>query len=573
MTGQEIEAIYNRHLPEKSWWGEVPAAWNILKEGLPETADLYHLIPICARIALHITGELPRIGFSPDLSETGNFNAVLLHPRLLELNLPEVVRANVFFGHFIHQLGHIVYSRDAYQKLNCSRQQRQYLHLIEDRRIESKLTQAYPGYFQYLYAARNLGFTVALLRAEDNLRFTDLDHVRNHYLFTKVRYPELLESDVFRQRLGMHHTHLKWIDQWLGEIKDYGKLEAREVIELSKYLYTRLRLPHEPEESLFNYYSKGMANLPLEVEGTPVDIDVKVLDDLFQDLSKTLDLVPGEIPENREDGKGAKGSSETIGGGVWETEAVCGEVEASVLNEAKELAGKLRLNFLTYQARMNRQCIFYEQESGELDEDELYQASFNSQIFIEELPVPAANLEIIILLDLSGSMAEDNKLDLQKTLSLALCLAFQGNPHIRFSIYGHRVKQDSLEVVRYYEHGKKFDFKKLFSQEGRYVNADGYAIEYALGKFSSFRDHRLILVISDGMPTASPPRISPRLHVREMVRKAKRIGVDVLSIGISNFNQVDMYDEFIPYMNADIAERLVQWFRRKLEIIADGAVF
>ena len=32
---------------------------------------------------------------------------------------------------------------------------------------------------------------------------------------------------------------------------------------------------------MFNYYSRVMMNLPLEVEGAPVDIDVKILDDLF----------------------------------------------------------------------------------------------------------------------------------------------------------------------------------------------------------------------------------------------------------------------------------------------------
>jgi len=65
----------------------------------------------------------------------------------------------------------------------------------------------------------------------------------------------------------------------------------------------------------------------------------------------------------------------------------------------------------------------------------------------------------------------DNKLELQLVLSVALALAFEANPDIRFSIYGHRVKQERVEIVRFHEPGKRLEIKKLFSQEGMYVNA------------------------------------------------------------------------------------------------------
>lgn len=80
-------------------------------------------------------------------------------------------------------------------------------------------------------------------------------------------------------------------------------------------------------------------------------------------------------------------------------------------------------------------------------------------------------------------------------------------------------------------------------------------------------------MISDGTPTAAAGRTNPRIHVREMVREARRLGITVLSIGISNFEQADMYDEFIPYSGPEVATRLVQWLRRKFAHIADGATF
>lgn len=217
------------------------------------------------------------------------------------------------------------------------------------------------------------------------------------------------------------------------------------------------------------------------------------------------------------------------------------------MRRARELAAKIRLNFLTFQAKMNKACVFYEQESGDLDEDELYQVHLNPHIFIEELPAPSALLEVVIMLDLSGSMTDENKLELQLVLSVALALAFEANPDIRFSIYGHRVKQERVEIVRFHEPGKRLEIKKLFSQEGMYVNADGFAIHYATQKFRTTTQNKLLFMISDGTPTAAAGKTDPRVHVREMVREAQRNGITVLSIGISNFNQSDMYDEFIPY--------------------------
>ena len=140
---------------------------------------------------------------------------------------------------------------------------------------------------------------------------------------------------------------------------------------------------------------------------------------------------------------------------------------------------------------MNKSCVFYEQESGELDEDELYQVHFNPNVFMEELPASSAMLEVVVMLDLSGSMTDGNKLELQLVLSVALALAFNANPDIRFSIYGHRVKQERVEIVRFYEPGKRLELKKLFSQEGMYVNADGFAIAYAMQKFRARTQNKL----------------------------------------------------------------------------------
>ncbi|MDE7073587.1 MAG: VWA domain-containing protein [Odoribacter sp.] len=573
MTRDEIEGLYRRVVLERAWWGDFPEPLELLGKDFPETADIYRLMPVCARIALHVTGELPRVFFSREVNAPPNYEAVVMNPEILSLRVSEKIRSEVFFGQYIRQLGFLAYSRGVYEKYRCDFRQKHFIHLIETRRVEGRLVKAYPGYFYYLEAARRMVVTLSLLRAEQDLRFTDLDDVRYNYLAFRILYPELLEDALFRERLAPHRSRIGWIDELVDGIADFSVLEPPEVVELARRISARFLARAEDDLKMFNFYSKVMMNLPLEVEGAPVDIDVKILDDLFLDLTKSLELTPYD-EDIEGDTKGAlKRSGSPVEERYRETEAPCGMVDPQVLRRAKELAAKIRLNFLTFQAKMNKACVFYEQESGDLDEEELYQVHFNPHVFMEEMPAPSALLEVVVMLDLSGSMTDENKLELQLVLSVALALAFEANPDIRFSIYGHRVKQGRVEIVHFHEPGHRLEIKKLFSQEGMYVNADGFAIAYAMHKFRTRTQNKLLFMISDGTPTAAAGKQDPRVHVREMVREAQRLGVTVLSIGISNFNQSDMYDEFIPYAGPEVTVRLVQWLRRKFSHIADGATF
>lgn len=573
MTGQEIEELFYRDVLDRRWWGVFPDGLEVVDKDFPETSNIYQLMPVCAKIALHMAGELPRVVFSKNAYAMSRFDSVIMNPEILSMKVSEKIRSEVFFGQYIHQLGHLCFSRGRYEHFHCTYQQKYIIHLLEDRRIEGRIVQAYPGYYYYLRAARNMVYVMARIRAEKDLRFADLEDVRWNYLATKLLYPELLSDDIFVERLSSHRNRLAWMDEMLDAVKDYAVLEPHDVYDLARKISARFLSPKEEGPKMFNFYSKVMMNLPLEVEGAPVDMDVKILDDLFLDLTKSLDLTPVSDVQERQKQQGRKREGNPLSGRYRELDAQEGVVDEMVMRRAKELAAKIRLNFLTFQAKMNKSCVFYEQESGELDEDELYQVHFNSQIFLEELPAPSALLEVVVMLDLSGSMVDEHKLEMQLVLSVALAIAFDANPDIRFSIYGHRVKQERVEIVKFYEPGKRLNLKKLFSQEGMYVNADGFAIGYGMQKFRVRTQNKLLFMISDGTPTAAAGNMNPRIHVREMVREAARQGITVLSIGISNFEQSDMYDEFIPYSGPEVTMRLVQWLRRKFSNIADGATF
>lgn len=570
----EIRELYQETELDRNWWGNFGEPQNLLDKGFPETSDLYRLMPVCARISLHIAGELPYISFSREKKVFGDFEYILLNQELLYLRLPDPVRVAVFFGNFIHQLGHFVYSRFDYSGVSFTYDEGAFIHLLEDRRVESKLVAAYPGYYDYLYAARKLAFVLSLSNIGKELRFLNLASVRYTYITARILYPELFRCGAFLEKMKPHMGRMRQIGALLDEIGDYAALDAADVVRIAKRLCLLCGADLKISDPMFNYFSKVMKNLPMEVEGKQVNVDIKIFDDLFQDLNRTLDMEDAtQFVRDEGTDRGVKNPADAIRKEVAEVSAVPGNISYEILGGAKEISRKIRLNFLTYLSKMNKTCVIYEQDSGDLDEDELYQAGFNSHIFMEELPSPSAMLEIVILLDLSGSMAEAGKLEMQTTLVAGLALAFDRCPDIRFSVYGHRVNRGRIELTRYHEAGSRFQLQKLFSQEGMYTNADGLALEYALQKFRSGNHNKLILMISDGRPTVAIGDKDPRAHVREMVRTAKRQGVEVLSIGISNFDQGDMYDEFIPYSGVDVAARLVLWLRKKFASIADGATF
>ena len=54
-----------------------------------------------------------------------------------------------------------------------------------------------------------------------------------------------------------------------------------------------------------------------------------------------------------------------------EFEADVAEISDDLLNRAKELAAKIQLSLAMFSGKMDRARVIYEQDSGELDEDEL----------------------------------------------------------------------------------------------------------------------------------------------------------------------------------------------------------
>ena len=570
MDYRRIEEIYDEQFIDRDWWGNFPSARNLLDRDLG-TTDLLKLVPVCARIAFHVTGEIPKMVLSnrvPSLSM--NPKHIALNLKLLRLGVSDETRVFVFF---VHELAHLIYTgKDIAglddNELRYTPMHYDMIHFIEDRRVESKLVKEFPGYHYYLYSARKLGLAMGLNVVEHYMGFyggqsedgvhrgMDGSEALYDYICSKILYPNLLdESNYMREVLSFpgNDRKVRHVNAILKSIKDYGELTYKEVVWYAGML---TELFQEKEVCPDHFFLQEMKKAMKGIEDFKTDRQIKMAESVIRDLRKTLNQEPVfstqlyVSPERSKlEWKGTLGVCDRI----EEFEADVAEISDDLLNRAKELAAKIQLSLAMFSGKMDRTRVIYEQDSGELDEDELYQSRYNRNIFFEEIMAPSAILEVVIL----------------------LALAFNKYPNVvYYSIYGHRCGDEGIEIIRFHDRGEKLQLGKLFSQQALNANADGYAMLYCFDKFKSDAKNKLFFMISDGAPSATGyDGEDAREHVWEVVREGKKRGIEVLSVGIDNFEQADMYEEFIPYSGPEITTKISQWIRKKFMSIADDNLF
>lgn len=544
-----IEEIYDEQFIDRDWWGNFPTARNLLDRDLG-TTDLLKLVPVCARIAFHVTGEIPKMVLSnrvPSLSM--NPKHITLNLKLLRLGVSDETRVFVFFGYFVHELAHLVYTGQDVAglsdgELRYTPMHYDMIHFIEDRRVESKLVKEFPGYHYYLYAARKLGLAMGLNAVEHYMGFyggqsedgvhrgMDGSEALYDYICSKILYPNLLdESNYMREVLSFpgNDGKVRQVNAILKSIKDYGELTYKEVVWYAGMLTD---LFQEKEVCPDHFFLQEMKKAMKRIEDFKTDKQIKMAESVIRDLRKTLNQEPVfstqlyVSPERSKlEWKGTLGVCDHI----EEFEADVAEISDDLLNRAKELAAKIQLSLAMFSGKMDRARVIYEQDSGELDEDELYQSRYNRNIFFEEVMAPSAILEVVILLDLSGSMCTGEKIPTQIVISSALALAFNKYPNaVYYSIYGHRCGDEGIEIIRFHDRGEKLQLGKLFSQQALHANADGYAMLYCFDKFKSDAKNKLFFMISDGAPSATGyDGEDAREHVWEVVREGKKRGIEV----------------------------------------------
>jgi hypothetical protein len=189
--------------------------------------------------------------------------------------------------------------------------------------------------------------------------------------------------------------------------------------------------------------------------------------------------------------------------------------------------------------------------SGELDEEELWRVGADDyRVFEQKTTEMTPHAHVALLLDLSGSMNSwDGSPDERKSrvdrvceLGLMFAQALNGMEGITAEMWGH--------TGDYGGYGEGCDIYELWKNGEAYTrigipyaiphgnNYDGFAIEYVAQQLlarGELSDQRLLIVFSDGEPYArgySSPHADQ--HVRNVVKRAMRNGVDVVQIAVSS---------------------------------------
>ena len=85
MTREEIESVYSRDVLDRNWWGNFPEPLDLLGKDFPKTADIYRLMPVCARIALHSANIFIRSGIFVIAGEYTKNTAVHFSKNILSI--------------------------------------------------------------------------------------------------------------------------------------------------------------------------------------------------------------------------------------------------------------------------------------------------------------------------------------------------------------------------------------------------------------------------------------------------------------------------------------------------------
>ena len=189
----------------------------------------------------------------------------------------------------------------------------------------------------------------------------------------------------------------------------------------------------------------------------------------------------------------------------------------------------------------------YGKTMGELDSNGLHKFHLGEKIrLFEEKEIPKGKKYTIgILLDQSGSMSSDSKIEHARNVALCIVEALKQIKGIDLCVWGHTAdmgktpkgKGYEIDMIPYYQKGMDFS-PNLVEAPALVNNGDGFAIRFIADRMleiNPVNDNSLhhLFVISDGEPAASCYSENDGItHTNKCVEQARKKGVEVFGIGI-----------------------------------------
>ena len=166
--------------------------------------------------------------------------------------------------------------------------------------------------------------------------------------------------------------------------------------------------------------------------------------------------------------------------------------------------------------------------------------------------------------------------------ALAVALGVKDGNHVNLFVYGHSIFRHSMdlttsgvELYEYFNNKRKVsDWRNIFSVNACGGNADGYAIA-KVGEImlkDSKAAKKVLIVISDGEPSAYKNQQTGEAHVRMVVELLEKKGIEVIQICVDNIERSPfMFKHFIPFESNDkFIRELIRLIQKHLIRFADN---
>lgn len=514
------------------------------------------------RISAMLPGRSVPLTFKGDESYT-NGKAIVISTDVADQKAMSVYqKLDVLLGLVTHEIAHLLYT-DFDEKFSRDDFQHTVHNILEDERIEYLTGKANPGYGAFLEKLKEYYFDFKHRKKD----FSSPGKEAFDCFFKFVRYPKYIDCDVVEK-------HRDILTQVKEIITPYP-LEFNACFEASCKIADLFE-----KHFMESFEEKNPGASKTEKHGAVQEILEQICEQL-KDLNSTtansndvasarilltnplaMKIIKGEVE------KGSDSSQFFIKAEDDKTGYL--EVKRKVMPAAKSLARVIAIDQYTDVAQVRGM------RNGVLDTGKIVEAYLGKpNVYLQQVDRDKECIDIVLMIDESGSMGVDDKIQHAKEVAILFNEALNLVPQTNLFIYGftsdlHERGDDVLTI--YKEQG----FTKVYSIgsiESKSNNRDGRCIRAVIDRVikKGIARKKLLFVISDGQPHGTGYFDMFGIQdTRQAVDYAREKGFLPIQIGIDVDTKVQalMFEDYINYQDANtMVSEIGKLLRRKMQVL------
>lgn len=186
--------------------------------------------------------------------------------------------------------------------------------------------------------------------------------------------------------------------------------------------------------------------------------------------------------------------------------------------------------------------VSYGHRSGDIDDNSLFKIRMDDdRVMTKTDSVNSKKIAICLLVDESGSMGCDSRVEDARNTAIILGESLRGMEGISVSIYGHSAEESCEHpavTIREYYSPRQNKMAACMEMDARCQNHDSYAILHTANIFNrdyGDYDRKIMFVISDGEPAGGGYGGRPAMkHMLDISKSCEKRGIEVYGVGIDN---------------------------------------